>query len=127
MGNSHIEQLLKICKLCGAPSEKVTKMEKIASFNNSLLINYRNYDALAVDLLDKLLVLDPEKKLSVFEALNHEYFQTNPLPANPDYLPKYESSHEYNSHKEKDRRKHHISYCKNDNNYIRQVGWKKWA
>nr|CAG8541698.1 6948_t:CDS:2 [Entrophospora candida] len=100
MGNSHIEQLLKICKLCGAPSEKVTKMEKC---------------------------IDPEKKLSVFEALNHEYFQTNPLPANPDYLPKYESSHEYNSHKEKDRRKHHISYCKNDNNYIRQVGWKKWA
>jgi hypothetical protein len=64
-------------------------------------------------------VLDPEKRLSASEALNHKYFHTNPLSASPEDLPKYESSHEYNCRKEKDRRKHHRSHGKNDNNHIR--------
>lgn len=34
-----------------------------------------------VDLLDKMLVLDPKKRYSVNECLNHPFFKTSPLPA----------------------------------------------
>lgn len=35
---------------------------------------------LASDLLDKLLVLDPERRLSADAALNHEFFWKEPFP-----------------------------------------------
>ncbi|CAJ0630605.1 14135_t:CDS:2 [Entrophospora sp. SA101] len=125
MGNSDINQLLEICKLCGTPSEEVwPKWKKLPVASSFTLREYPRiifnefepkHGAISADLLDKLLVLDPEKRLSAFEALNHKYFQTSPLPANPDDLPKYESSHEYNCRKERDRRKHHRNHGKNDN------------
>jgi serine/threonine-protein kinase BUR1 len=36
-----------------------------------------------VDLLDKLLDIDPRRRMSATEALDHEYFWTDPLPADP--------------------------------------------
>lgn len=36
-----------------------------------------------VDFLDRLLTLDPMRRMTAFEALDHEYFWTEPLPADP--------------------------------------------
>ena len=36
-----------------------------------------------VDLLDKLLVLNPRERLTAAQALDHDYFWTDPLPADP--------------------------------------------
>jgi serine/threonine-protein kinase BUR1 len=33
------------------------------------------------DLMDKLLVLDPKKRLTAFAASDHDYLWTEPLPA----------------------------------------------
>lgn len=49
---------------------------------------------LGTDLLSKLLTLDPAKRWNALDALDHEYFKTDPLPYRPDELPKYEESHE---------------------------------
>ncbi|PWN46459.1 hypothetical protein IE53DRAFT_372412, partial [Violaceomyces palustris] len=46
------------------------------------------------DLIDKLLVLDPRKRLTAAEALNHEWFWERPFPADPASLPKYDPSKE---------------------------------
>ena len=36
-----------------------------------------------VDLLDKLLVCNPRERLTASQALDHDYFWTDPLPADP--------------------------------------------
>ena len=54
-----------------------------------------------IDLLDKLLTLKPAKRITAVQALDHNYFWTEPLPADPGTLPKYEASHEL------DKRHHH--------------------
>lgn len=51
------------------------------------------------DLIDKLLVLDPCKRLTAGEALEHPWFWTKPYPADPASLPKYLPSKEIDRNK----------------------------
>lgn len=41
-----------------------------------------------VDLISKMVVLDPSKRLTVDEALSHPYFSCAPFPCHPSELPK---------------------------------------
>ena len=56
-------------------------------------------DKLAQDLLSRFLSLDPEKRISAREALDHDYFWTEPFPAKPEQLPKYAPSYEFTAKK----------------------------
>lgn len=49
---------------------------------------YENFDETGLDLLDKLLALNPAERLSAEEALAHPYFHTDPMPWAPAELPK---------------------------------------
>ena len=45
---------------------------------------------MAVDLLDRLLALDPTRRLSAAEALQHDYFwQEQPFMIKKEHHPKY--------------------------------------
>lgn len=109
-GQSDLEQLNMIFNLCGTPTEAsmpgwtlLPGCENIKSFKTyarQLEREYQAYDKTMVELLAGLLNLDPARRLTATEALAHGYFKTEPLPAKPEELPNYETSHEL------DKRKH---------------------
>ncbi|GAA5800918.1 kinase-like domain-containing protein [Helicostylum pulchrum] len=112
-GQDDIDQLKKIFQLCGSPTndnmpnwESLPDAHKIKFETSSRRVRdeYLHFDPLAADLIDKLLVLDPAKRLTALEALEHDYFYSAPLPADPTDLPKYEASHEFDRRKTKQRR-----------------------
>ena len=53
----------------------------------SLFKNNPKVDKVAMDLLDKMLTLDPNKRITAEDSLNHEYFKVDPQPCNPSDLP----------------------------------------
>lgn len=42
-----------------------------------------------LDLLNKLLCYDPEKRISAKDALTHPYFEENPLPTPQQDMPTF--------------------------------------
>ncbi|WFD44746.1 [pyruvate dehydrogenase (acetyl-transferring)] kinase [Malassezia psittaci] len=121
-GASEINQLELIASLCGSPNdENFPGWSKLPGVKNATASGrpdlnpnvqarhdfgrhprvVRQHFTTVVDvgrecadLIDKLLVLDPCKRLTAAEALEHEWFWTKPYPADPASLPKYVPSKE---------------------------------
>ncbi|GAB1526839.1 serine/threonine protein kinase, CMGC, CDC2/CDK sub [Rhizoctonia solani] len=111
-GSSDSDQLDKIWDLCGTPDDaswpgwrdlpSVPMIER--KLPNKIKTFFRegtSMDEFGVDLVEKLLVLNPAKRLTAFEALDHDWFWNEPLCCDPASLPKYVSSHEYDKRKHK--------------------------
>ncbi|KAL5545916.1 hypothetical protein UlMin_005603 [Ulmus minor] len=114
-GKDEPEQLNKIFELCGAPDEvNWPGVSKIPWYNNfkptrplkrRLREVFRHFDRHALELLERMLMLDPSQRISAKDALDAEYFWTDPLPCDPKSLPKYESSHEFQTKKKRQAQK----------------------
>ncbi|KAG8068955.1 hypothetical protein GUJ93_ZPchr0005g14663 [Zizania palustris] len=110
-GKNEPEQLSKIFEMCGTPDELiwpgVTKMPWYNNFKpprplkRHVREQFKHFDRHALDLLEKMLTLDPSQRISAKDALDAEYFWTDPLPCDPKSLPKYESSHEFQTKKKR--------------------------
>ena len=87
-GDNEIDQMVKIQNILGPPSEEVINLYKQNFFDNdnqiSIDINIKgkgfekylsHCSELFVDLLKKILVYNPEERLSAKQALQHNYFQ----------------------------------------------------
>ncbi|CAH8280661.1 unnamed protein product [Arabidopsis lyrata] len=105
-GKSELDQLQKIFAVLGTPNEAVwpgfssfpnakakfptqpynmlRKKFPAISFVGGQILSERGFD-----LLNSLLTLDPEKRLTVEEALNHGWFHEVPLPKSKDFMPTY--------------------------------------
>lgn len=44
---------------------------------------FRHFDRHALELLERMLTLDPSQRISAKDALDAEYFWTDPLPCDP--------------------------------------------
>ncbi|KAL3850215.1 hypothetical protein ACJIZ3_012097 [Penstemon smallii] len=104
-----VGQLRKIFDICGTPTEAnwpgVSKLPLYNQLNLKGLVkgrlrqHFKHFDPHALDLLDRMLDLVPNLRISANDALDAYYFRTDPLPCDPISLPRYESSHEYQTKK----------------------------
>lgn len=91
-GDTEQTQLKLICQLCGSITTQVwPSVEKYDIFHKFELpkgqkrkvkdrLKVYVKDQYALDLIDKLLWLDPKHRVDSDEALNHDFFWTEPLP-----------------------------------------------
>lgn len=121
-GKNEPEQLTKIYELCGTPDEinwpGVSKIPWYGKFKPARPMKrrvrevFRHFDRHALDLLDKMLTLDPSQRICAKDALDAEYFWTDPLPCDPRSLPKYESSHEFQTKKKRQQQRQNEEMAK---------------
>ena len=102
-GRTEVEQMHKIFKLCGSPSEDYWKRKKLPyatsfkpqnSYKRQIADTFKNFPSTALALVDKLLSMEPERRGTATSALNTEFFTTDPLPCDPSSLPKFPPSKE---------------------------------
>ncbi|XP_057507087.1 probable serine/threonine-protein kinase At1g54610 isoform X1 [Actinidia eriantha] len=102
-GRTEVEQLHKIFKLCGSPSEDYWRKSKlphstvfkpVQPYKRRLAETYKDFPPTAVWLMETLLSVDPEHRGTAAAALKSEYFTSKPLPCDPSFLPKYPPSKE---------------------------------
>jgi cyclin-dependent kinase 7 len=95
---SSVSQLGKIFNVLGTPTEAdwpgMTLLPSYVEFEAREPLDLKNlfrtsYGAVSsdYDLLMKLLVYDPNKRLTAHQALDEFYFQESPLACNPEDLP----------------------------------------
>jgi cyclin-dependent kinase 7 len=95
--NTEIELLRKIFGLLGTPSEEtwagVTALPYYLEFRPQKAYGLGNLltaaDADAIDLISKMLTLNPAARITAKEALEHRYFKSEPHPTPIVDLPTY--------------------------------------
>nr|XP_009382287.1 PREDICTED: cell division control protein 2 homolog [Musa acuminata subsp. malaccensis] len=83
-GDSEIDELFKIFRILGTPNEEiwpgVTSLPDFKSafpkwLPKDLTTVVPNLEAAGIDLLSKMLHLDPSKRITARQALDHDYFK----------------------------------------------------
>ncbi|KAJ0054010.1 hypothetical protein Pint_02256 [Pistacia integerrima] len=98
-----VEQLHRIFKLCGSPSEDYWRKSKlpystvfkpVQPYRKRVAETFKDFPATALGLMETLLSVDPALRGTAAFALNNEFFTTQPFACDPSRLPKYPPSKE---------------------------------
>uniref|UniRef100_A0A453ED53 Protein kinase domain-containing protein n=1 Tax=Aegilops tauschii subsp. strangulata TaxID=200361 RepID=A0A453ED53_AEGTS len=101
-----VEQLHKIFKLCGSPSEDYWRKSKLPHatifkpqhpYARRVTDTFKDFPSPALALVDVLLSVDPADRRTASSALQSEFFTTKPYACNPSSLPRYPPSKEYDA------------------------------
>ncbi|CAL9207552.1 unnamed protein product [Musa hybrid cultivar] len=102
-GRTEVEQLHKIFKLCGSPSEEYWKKSKLPHatifkpqqpYKRCLRETFKDFSPSSLALIETLLAIEPTDRQTATAALNSEFFNTAPFACDPSSLPKYPPSKE---------------------------------
>ncbi|KAJ4975498.1 hypothetical protein NE237_000604 [Protea cynaroides] len=105
-GRTEVEQLHKIFKLCGSPSEEYWRKSKLPHatifkpqqpYRRCVAEMFKDFPAPALGLMEILLSIDPADRGTAAFALRSEFFTTKPLACDPSSLPKYPPSKEFDA------------------------------
>lgn len=105
-GRTEVEQLHKIFKLCGSPSEEYWKTSKLPHatifkpthpYKRCVAETFMDFPRSAMALLEVLLAVEPDRRGTASSALQSEFFTSMPLPCDPSTLPKYPPSKEFDA------------------------------
>ncbi|KAF4403593.1 hypothetical protein G4B88_002446 [Cannabis sativa] len=105
-GRTEVEQLHKIFKLCGSPSEEYWKRSKLPHatifkpthpYKRCVAETFKDFPSSTLSLLEKLLAVEPAGRGTASSALQSEFFTMKPLPCDPSTLPKYPPSKEFDA------------------------------
>ncbi|CAA0815979.1 Protein kinase superfamily protein [Striga hermonthica] len=105
-GRTEVEQLHKIFKLCGSPSEEYWKKSKLPHatifkpqqpYKRRVFETFKDFPEPAVALIEILLSIDPTDRGSAASALKSEFFTAKPHPCDPSSLPKYPPTKEFDA------------------------------
>ncbi|XP_048445347.1 probable serine/threonine-protein kinase At1g54610 [Pyrus x bretschneideri] len=97
-GRTEVEQLHKIFKLCGSPSEEYWKKYKLPNatlfkpqqpYKRCVGETFKDFPPSSLPLVESLLSLDADGRGTTTAALNSEFFTTEPFACEPSSLPKY--------------------------------------
>ncbi|XP_078445583.1 putative serine/threonine-protein kinase At1g54610 isoform X1 [Wolffia australiana] len=102
-GRNEVEQLHKIFKLCGSPSEDYWKKSKLPHtsvfkpqkpYKRCVAETFKDFPSSSLALVETLLAIDPAERQSASAALKSRFFTTEPYACEPSSLPKYPPSKE---------------------------------
>lgn len=109
-GKTEPEQLDLIFRIVGTPTEEVwpgwtrlslSHMVSTHSYRPRLREKLGFLSRGAVDLIEAMLQLDPKRRPTAKEALDHDWFWTEPYPTPKGELPAYRSTHEFQAKQRK--------------------------
>ncbi|ERN16931.1 probable serine/threonine-protein kinase At1g54610 [Amborella trichopoda] len=102
-GRTEVEQLHKIFKLCGSPSEEYWKKSKLPHatifkpqqpYKRCIAETFKDFPPSSLPLIETLLAIDPADRGTASAALRSEFFTTEPYACEPSSLPQYPPSKE---------------------------------
>lgn len=105
-GRTEVEQIHRIFKLCGSPSDEYWKKLEVPptgmfkprrQYKRCIAENFKDLPPSALALLDNLLALEPEARETAASTLQSEFFRVEPLACSPSCLPKCPPSKEYDA------------------------------
>ncbi|PIA47138.1 hypothetical protein AQUCO_01400085v1 [Aquilegia coerulea] len=105
-GRTEVEQMHKIFKLCGSPSEDYWKKSRLPHatifkpqhpYQRCLAETFKDFPSSALALMDVLLAIEPASRGSATSALASDFFTTKPYACDPSTLPKYPPSKEFDA------------------------------
>ncbi|KAI3405748.2 BUR1 [Candida oxycetoniae] len=108
VGKTDAHQAQLIFELVGSPKSwpEAAKLPNKNDFNIGLNCNRTletRFEKImppsAIRLLSGLLTLDPFKRFNALDALDHDFFKTEPLPLSPEQMPQFGECHEIDKEK----------------------------
>ncbi|OAY42176.1 probable serine/threonine-protein kinase At1g54610 [Manihot esculenta] len=110
-GRNEVEQLHKIYKLCGSPSDEYWKTSKLPNatlfrprepYKRCIRETFKDFPLSSLPLIETLLAFDPAERQTATAALRSEFFTTEPYACEPSSLPKYPPSKEMDAKRRDD-------------------------
>uniref|UniRef100_A0A0D9Y0S9 [RNA-polymerase]-subunit kinase n=1 Tax=Leersia perrieri TaxID=77586 RepID=A0A0D9Y0S9_9ORYZ len=128
-GRTEVEQIHRIFKLCGSPGEDYWRRRGNGGGGGGVFRPQQPYesrmretfrgmmDEPAFRLLETLLSVEPSARGTASEALDSEYFRTEPYACDPASLPKYAPYKEMDAKLREDSRRRGINAAARNNNH----------